>query len=980
MLKNIDGSAETIGGDFAVGATSFELVVDAEQIITCAVYNSFVYAPGIHLEKVDSPTIVRGDLPAADRSVTSTYTVTNTGNTPLGGIDGSDTLGERSCSPVQFVGGDTNADERLDLAETWTYTCTVAVDGPSGSVGNQAEVFGTSPDQVQVSDTDDATVSIVHPAIELEKLVAPAGSPSFADSIVVAAGTSVDYRFTATNVGDTDLTAVAITDPECDAAPTPATVDLAVGASQIFTCTKTGLTDAVVNTATVTATPEIPGYGGANPPVTDTDTAQVETFSLDVVLTKSVDLPLVFAGTPVTYTYTVELGANGDPLVPVDQSGTDLADITTWVVDDTCASPAYVSGDDGDEVLGVGESWIYECTQTIDEADVNVPASAAVVNRADVSARSALDPSPTPAIVSDHALAVVRLLDPVVEVTKQRSRDTVLDPPATCAPNTAPCGPILGPDAPTPRTVDYAFEVRNPGTVPLDLTDGSVLPPDPAAARLTDTSNGQPVCAPAYDSGDDGNGYLDPQEVWTFTCADIALTKADTSGNGFDVVDVVEVTGTGIRFDGGTPVRGGDVQASDTAQVQVITPNLTLTKTPSATLVRPGTPVTFTYAVENVGDPVGFTVLGVVDDQCDGVTLVSGDAQPPVGNGILQLGETWLYECTRTVESPDDPETPAIESEVVNNATVTAVGPLGNLYERSASATVLVFDPAIDLVKLVSDDWVAPGTEVEYSFIVTNAGDDPGLDQLDTILLGDVSHPAQPTCTRPALLDDADGDSALAVGESWTFTCSAVIDASTVDVAATRGTDIGGGYVHDAASAYVGVYNAGIAVVKVADPTEVPLGGGAVTYTYEVTNTGDVPLAGVQEQIVDDTCAPVTYVAGDEDGNGLLTGETDLFETGPPEVWTFECTTTITVDTVNIVTVSGTPIRPEGPETLGPDVSAEAVASVLVVDDSEVLPIPVTPLPRTGSDPVPVLRIALALVLAGAVLVLAVRRGRAAPD
>ena len=31
------------------------------------------------------------------------------------------------CSPLAFVGGDTNSDRKLDASETWTYTCTTAL-------------------------------------------------------------------------------------------------------------------------------------------------------------------------------------------------------------------------------------------------------------------------------------------------------------------------------------------------------------------------------------------------------------------------------------------------------------------------------------------------------------------------------------------------------------------------------------------------------------------------------------------------------------------------------------------------------------------------------------------------------------------------------------------------------------------------------------------------------------------------------------
>ena len=65
----------------------------------------------------------------------------------------------------------------------------------------------------------------------------------------------------------------------------------------------------------------------------------------------------------------------------------------------------------------------------------------------------------------------------------------------------------------------------------------------------------------------------------------------------------------------------------------------------------------------------------------------------------------------------------------------------------------------------------------------------------------------------------------------------------------------------------------GIQVDKSADATQLPAGGGDVTYSYEVTNVGNVALSGVV--VSDDKCSPVTYVDGDSDHDSKL----DLNET-----------------------------------------------------------------------------------------------------
>ncbi len=85
-----------------------------------------------------------------------------------------------------------------------------------------------------------------------------------------------------------------------------------------------------------------------------------------------------------------------------------------------------------------------------------------------------------------------------------------------------------------------------------------------------------------------------------------------------------------------------------------------------------------------------------------------------------------------------------------------------------------------------------------------------------------------------------------------------------------------------------------IAIAKVADPTIVPAGGSHVTYTYTVTNPGEVGITKIN--VVDDKCDSPVYASGDINGNSRL----DLDET-----WIYTCTTFIGVPTVNTAIVDG---------------------------------------------------------------------------
>jgi uncharacterized repeat protein (TIGR01451 family) len=107
-----------------------------------------VISPGIAIDKtVDPANIYSGDI------VTYTYTVTNIGDDPLSAVQ----LSDDRCSQMMSVGGDDNDNYRLDLDETWTYTCSTALD--SDTI-NTAIVTGTDSAGGTVSAQDTAFVNV----------------------------------------------------------------------------------------------------------------------------------------------------------------------------------------------------------------------------------------------------------------------------------------------------------------------------------------------------------------------------------------------------------------------------------------------------------------------------------------------------------------------------------------------------------------------------------------------------------------------------------------------------------------------------------------------------------------------------------------------------------------------------------------------------------------------------------------------------
>jgi len=86
-----------------------------------------------------------------------------------------------------------------------------------------------------------------------------------------------------------------------------------------------------------------------------------------------------------------------------------------------------------------------------------------------------------------------------------------------------------------------------------------------------------------------------------------------------------------------------------------------------------------------------------------------------------------------------------------------------------------------------------------------------------------------------------------------------------------------------------------IGITKVPAPLTLPAGPGHVTYTYTVWNVGGAaPLTNVT--VIDNKCAPVTYVSGDTNNNGQL----DL-----GEHWIYTCAATLASTTTNTAIATG---------------------------------------------------------------------------
>ncbi|MEN3340634.1 MAG: hypothetical protein V7644_38 [Actinomycetota bacterium] len=235
--------------------------------------------PSIAIVKSPDDKVVRdGD------TVTFTIKVTNTGDADLTNVTVTDPL-TPSCA--KLIGS-------LAKGADTSYTCTT--DALHVSFTNLATVTGTPPLGPDVTASDTAPVTVIHPAITIDK------SP---DGQSVTSGGTVTFTIKVTNTGDVDLTNVTVVDlltPSCN----KLIGSLLQGASTTYTCTTDALTASFTNLATVTGTPPVGSDVTASDtaPVTVTTPPPPQTHPA-IAITKSPPTQTVVQGATVTFTITV---------------------------------------------------------------------------------------------------------------------------------------------------------------------------------------------------------------------------------------------------------------------------------------------------------------------------------------------------------------------------------------------------------------------------------------------------------------------------------------------------------------------------------------------------------------------------------------------------------------------------------------------------------------------------------------------------
>jgi large repetitive protein len=741
------------------------------------------------------------------------YPITVTDTLPAAGLD-LDTVvasgsgwtcdavedGEFTCTYAGTPGGG------LAVGSLPAITVTAAVlSSATGTLANRADVASPTEDPNPTNNTSTASTAVnTDTTLTLSKDL-------LTDPFVP--GEQATYRLTVTNVGTADARDVSIADslPEgltfvsatgagwtCDGTVTctlPAGLPGKGGTSTIdlVVAVESGLTDDVVNTATVRWAP--------NRSVSDSDDSGV-TGEADFSITKTQAAGPVLAGTEHEYTLTVaNLGPSDSP------AGAVVADTVPAGL-----APTAVSVPAGWDCSISGQT--VTCTST----DIIVAGAPADEITIDV----AIPADGGPATYRNTATVVGPIDDPV-SGNDSSSVDTVVTDQADVTIDKS------GPATVTAGTaITWRLVVTNDGPSVAD----SVLVTDVLPAGFT-------------------NATFTAPDGWTCTAAGCSIPALPVGETEIAVTaDVAPSLLPGTVHTNTGRVGWVDVDGpstdEDTADVEIVAiADLTLDKTPGTQDAVAGTDVEFTLTVGNLGPSNAAAPITVVDTlpvglryasagagwTCTAGDVAATDPQPVTcvldGSATIPAGGTALALEFR---ASSDPALPA--GTVTNRATSSS--PTDPTPASDTADVVFALSADLAITKSHQADAVLIGQQLDFALDVTNAGPSAAT-------------AVRVTDTLPEGIEFVDAGSSDA---AWS--CAATGQEVVCDLAGSLAPGMAPALVLTttvSAEAYPSVINTAVVESAVADPdrddntaedaVEVPP---MVELTVEKTHVGDVRI------------------------------------------------------------------------------------------------------------------------------------------
>lgn len=732
------------------------------------------------------------------------------------------------------------------VAVTTGFSATYTVSTPPAVAGNVAwNSIGTNVT------AGDALVGAAESS--LTGLQAQSAQPAIAKtadrSTVDAVGQPVLFTFTVTNntavtLSDVHVADALVNSASSSIAPTPFCMSLTTPAGS---CSGTSTTlapgQSAIFTATYITTQEDLDHGAVSDQATATATPPTgpalsnSTGVVTVTASQTRALTLLKTATPGTVD---SVGDVIDYTFAVTNTGNvTLRDLTIHDTDFS-GSGSLSAISCPTTVLAPGAS--AECTATYPVTQADLTAGS-VENTATASAA---DPAGTP--VTSAASSATVEVDQVAALRLVKSAT-----PAEAASYNAG------------QEITYSFVVTNTGNVPVTSI---------AIDEVAFTGSG------ALSAIDCPTDALEPAEQLTCT-ASYTLTQDDVDAG--ELVNTAEASGTAASG----PVTSDE---STVRTPQVAASGLALTKTAGTAFVNAaGEVVTYTFTIRNTGN---VTVHNVAVDE----TRFTGTGAAPMVScpaGTLAPGQQLVCTADYTVTQAD-----MDGGDIENTARATALDTADEHVESPESTATITANAAAALTLVKTADvpsYGAVGDPVVFSFLVTNTGN-VGVEGIE---IGESAFTGTGTLSSIVcpVTELAPDDTTTCTAE-YTATQLDIDRGSIVNTATARGATEAGDLVQSDPST-VGVDAAQapeLDLVKTVTPAQADAAGDQVTYSFEITNSGNVTATGL-------TIAETAF-----SGTGGIGAPSCGSALAPAETVTCDLTYTLTQADIDAGEVSNTAI------------------------------------------------------------------------
>jgi len=683
-------------------------------------------------------------------------------------------------------------------------------------VDNTAKATGSAPDDSAIESNESSAelTATADPALTLAKS---------ADKTTLVAGQTVTYSFLVTNSGNVTVKALTINDLTFTGSGSLSAItcpDTVLAPDDATTCTATYLvTQADVDAGSVANTATASGTDPKDDPVVSNESGVTIQAQQDPALTllKTADKTTLVAGQTVTYTFDVT------------NSGNVTVRNLAIREDAFTGSPSISNAQCVATTLDPGASTTCTATYLVTLADVNAG------TLGNTATATGVDPNDDPVESNPSSVTLTAVQASALSLEKSADTDTLI----------------------ADQTITYSFLVTNTGNVTVSGVQINEIAFDGSGS----------MSSPIYCLAT----TLDPDASTTCT-ATYVVSQADVDAG--SITNTATASGTDPKDQ---PVTSNESFVTIDADQR---PDISLVKSadPSTELPVVGDDVTYSFVIHNTGN-VTLHDVGLTEDAFSGAGAMS--AFDCGGVTTLAPGTQVICTATYTVQQAD-----ADAGTLTNTATVTGTTPTdGHVADTDSAQVPATPDPALSLLKSADQTVLVEGVTVTYSFLVTNTGNVTihNVAIAEGTFTGSGTMSAA-TCPQPILVPGAQETCTAAyVPTQADIDAGSVTNTATATGKAPDGSDV----VSPPSSVTLDAdQQPSLSLDKSADRTTL-VAGQTVTYSFLVTNTGNVTIHGL------------AIAEGAFTGSGTMTAATCPLTTLAPQATT-TCTATYLVTQADV--------------------------------------------------------------------------------